>query len=130
MDIAQHILQNRHEYGKMSSIMTLLKPLNSPSTLIPYEQYYIQTLHQECKLIPEQNPGELNPLFQAAINPQPPHTALKDLSYFSLQPRHYSSLTTPNPQPTANQGMYNFRFTILINTNTSNYQSTNETHYT
>jgi len=29
------------------------------------------------------------------------------------------------------QGMYNFRFTILINTNnTSNYQSTNETHYT
>ena len=29
------------------------------------------------------------------------------------------------------QVMYNFRFTILINTNnTSNYQSTNETHYT
>ena len=27
--------------------------------------------------------------------------------------------------------MYNFRFTTLINTNnTSNYQSTNETHYT
>jgi len=27
--------------------------------------------------------------------------------------------------------MYNFRFTILINTNnTSNYQSTNETYYT
>jgi hypothetical protein len=30
----------------------------------------------------------------------------------------------------ANQGMYSFRFTLLINTNnTSNYQSTNETHY-
>jgi len=27
--------------------------------------------------------------------------------------------------------MYNFRFTVLINTNnTSNYQPTNETHYT
>jgi len=50
---------------------------------------------------------------------------------FSLQPGHYSSLPVPNLQPTANQGMYNFRFTILINTNdTLNYQSTNETHYT
>jgi len=48
-----------------------------------------------------------------------------------VQPGHYSSLTTPNLLPTANQGMYNFRFTILSNTNnTSNYQSTNETHYT
>ena len=53
------------------------------------------------------------------------------LSYFSLQPGHYASLTAPNLQPTANQGMYNFRFTVLINNNnTSNYQSTNETHYT
>ena len=44
---------------------------------------------------------------------------------------HYSSLTAPNLQRTANQGMYNFIFTILINTNnTSNYQSANETHYT
>ena len=49
----------------------------------------------------------------------------------SLQPEHYSSLTAPKLQPTATQGMYNFRFTILINTNnTLNYQSTNETHYT
>ena len=24
--------------------------------------------------IPEQNPGETNPLFQTAINPQPPHS--------------------------------------------------------
>jgi len=46
----------------------------TPSMLIPYEQYYIQTLHQEGKLIPEQYPGELNPLFQTAINPRPPHT--------------------------------------------------------
>ena len=35
---------------------------------------------------------------------------------------HYSSLPAANFQPTATQGMYNFRFTILINTNnTSNY---------
>ena len=58
----------------MNSIMTLLKPLNNPNLLIPYEQYYIQTLYREDKLIPEQYPGETNPLFQIAINPQPPHT--------------------------------------------------------
>ena len=71
---ALHILQNQHEYGQMNSIMTLLKPLNNPNLLIPYEQYYIQTLHRESKLIPEQSPGEANPLFQMAISTQPPHT--------------------------------------------------------
>jgi len=55
--------------------VTLLKPLNNPSLLLPYEQYYIQSLHQERKLIPEQSPGETNPLFQTVINPQPPHSA-------------------------------------------------------
>jgi len=43
------------------------------SLLLPYEQYYIQSLHQAGRLIPEQSPGETNPLFQTAINPQPPH---------------------------------------------------------
>jgi len=57
----------------MNSTMTLLKPLNNPSLLLPYEQYYIQSLHQAGRLIPEQSPGETNPLFQTAINPQPPH---------------------------------------------------------
>ena len=71
---AQHILQNQHEYGQMNNIMTLLKPLNNPNLLIPYEQYYNLTLYLEDKLIPEQYPGETNPLFQMAINPQPPYT--------------------------------------------------------
>ena len=54
--------------------MTLLKPLSSPSMLIPYEQYHIQILNQEGKLIPEKYTGELNPIFQTAINPYTPHT--------------------------------------------------------
>ena len=70
-----HILQNQHEYGQMNSTMTLLKPLNNPTLLLPYEQYYIQSLHQERKLIPEQSPGETNTLFQTVINPQPSHSA-------------------------------------------------------
>ena len=45
----------------MYSTMTLLKPLNEPNLLLPYEQYYIQSLHREGKLIPEQSPGETNP---------------------------------------------------------------------
>ena len=65
---ALHILQNQKQYGQMNSTMTLLKPLNNPSLLLPYEQYYIQSLHHEGKLIPEQSPGETNPLFQTAIN--------------------------------------------------------------
>ena len=49
--------------------MTLLKPLNNPNMLTPYEQFYIQALHQEGKLIPEQRPGDPNPLFKLAIHP-------------------------------------------------------------
>jgi len=53
----------------MNNIMTLLKPLNNPNMLTPYEQFYIQTLHREGKLIPEQCPGDQNPLFELAIRP-------------------------------------------------------------
>ena len=61
-------------YCQMNSTMTLLKPLSNPSLLLPYEQYYIQSLQHEGKLISEQSPGEIKPLFQTVINPQPPHS--------------------------------------------------------
>ena len=38
--------------------MTILKPLSDMTMLTPYEQYFIQTHHQEGQLIPEQSPGE------------------------------------------------------------------------
>ena len=66
---AQHILHNQHEYGTMHDLMTLLKPLRNANMLIPYEQFYIQFLHQTGKLISEQSPGKPNPLFQLAIHP-------------------------------------------------------------
>jgi len=81
-----HILQNQHKYGHMNNIMTLLKPLNSPNMLIPYEQYYIQALYWEGKLIPKQYLVETNPLFQTVINPQPLHTTWIDQLCFSRQP--------------------------------------------
>jgi hypothetical protein len=38
---ALHILQNRHEYGPMNTTMDLLKPLSTPSLLIPHELSFI-----------------------------------------------------------------------------------------
>ena len=67
----------------------------SDSLLIPYEQYYIQTLYREGKLIPEQRPGEINPIFQTAINPQPPHSTWTDQLFFCLQHGYHSNPTTP-----------------------------------
>lgn len=66
---AQHILHNQHEYGPMDQLMTLLKPLNNTTVLIPYEQFFIQSLYQEDKLIPKQYPSEQNPLLQLATDP-------------------------------------------------------------
>ena len=71
---ALHILQNQHEYSPIKFTMSLLKSLSNPRLLLTCEQHYIQTLQRERKLIPEQNPGETNPLFQAAINPCPLHS--------------------------------------------------------
>ena len=89
----------------MNSIMTLLKPLNNPNLLIPYEQYYIQTLYWEGKLILEQYPGETNPLFQTAINPQPPHTTWTEQLCFSLQNEHHQKAAAPKA-PTHNELRY------------------------
>jgi hypothetical protein len=58
----------------MNDLMTLLKPLRKANLLIPYEQMYIQSLHQAGKLISEQHPGEQNPLFLLPIQPLTQHT--------------------------------------------------------
>jgi len=92
--------------------MTLLKPANNPSLLIPYKQYYIQTLYREDKLILEQSPGEINPLFQMVINPQPPYSTLTDQWCFSLQHGYHANPTTLKQQHTLNQGMCYLKFTV------------------
>jgi hypothetical protein len=65
----EHILQNQHEYGTMDNTMKLLKLLKNNTVLIPYEQLFIQSLHQEGKLIAEQHASEPNLLFQLVIDP-------------------------------------------------------------
>jgi hypothetical protein len=64
---AQHILNNRHEYGTINEVMTLHKAIKHAPLLIPYEQPFIQA-HQQSKLIAERNPGEHKPLIQLAID--------------------------------------------------------------
>ena len=78
---AQHILQNRHEYGPIDHLMTILKSLNDTTLLTPYEQYFIQILYQKGQLIPEQPPGERSPLIQLAIDST--HTPLAETSQAS-----------------------------------------------
>jgi len=58
---AQHILHNRHGYGPIDHLMTILKPLNDTTLLTPYEHNFIQTVYQKGQLIPEQPPREKNP---------------------------------------------------------------------
>jgi hypothetical protein len=65
---AQHILNNKHEYGPIDNTMTLLKHINKTSLLLPYEQLYIQTYHQHKQLISEQHIGEHNPTYQLIHN--------------------------------------------------------------
>ena len=60
---AQHILNNRHKFGTIEDIMTLLKPLHSQHLLTKNEQFYIHSFHKNSKLISEQSPGNPNPLF-------------------------------------------------------------------
>jgi hypothetical protein len=61
---ALHILNNRHEYGNIHDTMTLLKQINTPEILLPYEQMYMQSLYHNNELIQEQHPKEHNPMFK------------------------------------------------------------------
>jgi hypothetical protein len=92
-------------YGIIHDLMTPLKPLSNAKMLIPYEQFYIQSLHQAGKLISEQYPSEPNPLFQLAI--YPPDTLQSRASRAtSLDPDAYTHSHAPDQQPAITKGMY------------------------
>jgi len=52
---ALHILNCSHEYGNTDEAMTLLKQMNTPTLLLPYEQMYIPSFHHNNELILEQH---------------------------------------------------------------------------
>jgi hypothetical protein len=56
----------------MDQTMTLLKPVTNTSLLTSYELFFIQSLSHTKKLIPDQQTGDPNPLFQLAFKPPTP----------------------------------------------------------
>jgi hypothetical protein len=54
----------------MHNTMVLLKQINKTKFLIPYEQLYIHSHHHHKQLIPEQNRGEYNPMYQLVYDQQ------------------------------------------------------------
>jgi hypothetical protein len=50
--------------------MELLKQINKTKFIIPYEQLHIQSHHHHKQLIPEQNSGEYNPMYQLVYDQQ------------------------------------------------------------
>jgi len=60
---ALHILNYRHEYGNTEDTMTLLKQINTPTLLLPYEQMYIQSFLHNNELVSEQHLNERNRTF-------------------------------------------------------------------
>ena len=80
----------------MNSTMILLKPLNNPNLLLPYEQYCIQSLHHEGKLIPEQNPGKKKPYSKRSLTPNT-HIPLEQTSSATACihiPQHHNATPT------------------------------------
>jgi hypothetical protein len=48
--------------------MSLLKQVNKGPHMNSMEQFYIQLYAHNKKLVPEQNPGEYNPIFSFVYN--------------------------------------------------------------
>jgi hypothetical protein len=64
-----HILENGHEFGNIADTLTLLRPVNNATLLLPYEQLYIHSHHQKGRLIPEQHHSDPKPILQLAYDP-------------------------------------------------------------
>jgi hypothetical protein len=68
---AQHILKHLHEYGSITDIMPLLKPIHKTSLLIPYEQLFIQTFCHFYGLNTNRVPGLSRGKVACCLSPTP-----------------------------------------------------------
>jgi hypothetical protein len=60
---AAHILENRHEYGKEEQTLTLLRQCRKGLRMDAWEHFFIQTMHQQGRLIQDQHANDPNPLY-------------------------------------------------------------------
>jgi hypothetical protein len=62
ISIHLHTLNNLHEYEPINNSMSQLKQVHKGLSMNSFEQFYIQLHHYHNELIPEQSPGEGNPV--------------------------------------------------------------------
>ena len=93
------------EYGPIVHSMTILKPLKDTTLLTPYEQYFIQTLHQEGQLISEQFAGEKTPFYTLPLTP-PTHHSKKQVKSLPSYSTHSATLPLTVYLPTTTTGTY------------------------
>jgi hypothetical protein len=65
-----HFLENRREYGKEEHKLTLPKQCRKGSHMDAWENFFIQTVHQQGILIEEQQVNNPNPLYRLVQTPQ------------------------------------------------------------
>jgi hypothetical protein len=65
---ALHILYNKHEYGPMNAIMSLLQPVCKSWHMNSLENFYTQFFLQSNTTINEQPQTDVNPLFNLIYN--------------------------------------------------------------
>ena len=65
---ALHILNKRHEYGKITDTMTLLKHITNLTMLLPYKELFIKSYHYHKHLILEQHINDVNPMYQLILD--------------------------------------------------------------
>jgi len=85
---AQHILQNRHEYGTMADTLQLLKTCRKGTRLNCWESLYMQVFHQHNVLITEQQVSDTNPLYELTRTAKSSHVIHRqsDTAWFTPQP--------------------------------------------
>jgi len=94
----------------MNNLMTPLKSLNNPNMLTPYEQFYIQALHQEGKFIPEIS-RRPEPSIPTGHSPRPYNT-WQGQSNNIPHPGRIDCCPPPDRRPPATKGMYSESFSF------------------
>jgi len=126
---AQHILNNRHEYGALDNLMTLLKPIHNQNLLTTYEQFHIHSFHKHGNLISEQSAGSPNPLFDLAIHPLQTHTTkVSCATYFPMDRQPANRIWLPTQARVCNLINLHVRSHLYTTAETTNHN--NPPHHT
>ena len=126
---AQHILNNRHEYGTIDNIMTVLKPIHNQHLLTTYQQFFIHSFPKHGNLSSEQSSGSPNPLFDLANHSPQPHTNKASCAtYFPMDTQAANRIWLPTQPRVCNLINLYIRSHLYTTAETTNYN--NPPHHT